>query len=145
MHVPVYISSCIHSYLIALTLSCAPRLRGRLLVFDYLTCPPLLEMSTTDVGLSKSPRFPRYRGTLFSGTVRDDHPVRDNHPVYTHVHTCIYIHLSTMVLYFLVYIFRTRQYELDNIVRLSLKRSGTFIANQWNLVYSALLSQVATG
>ena len=37
MHVPVYISSCIHSYLIALTLSCAPRLRGRLLVFDYLT------------------------------------------------------------------------------------------------------------
>jgi hypothetical protein len=38
MHLPVYISSCIHSYLIALTLSCAPRLRGRLLVFDYLTC-----------------------------------------------------------------------------------------------------------
>jgi hypothetical protein len=26
-----------NSYLIALTLSCAPRLRGRLLVFDYLT------------------------------------------------------------------------------------------------------------
>jgi hypothetical protein len=37
MHVPVYISSYIHSYLIAITLSCAPRLRGRLLVFDYLT------------------------------------------------------------------------------------------------------------
>jgi hypothetical protein len=37
MHVPVYTSSYIHSYLIALTLSCAPQLRGRLLVFVYLT------------------------------------------------------------------------------------------------------------
>ena len=44
--VPVYISSCIHSYLIALTLSCAPRLRGRLLVFDYLTLWVMFERGT---------------------------------------------------------------------------------------------------
>ena len=95
MHVPLYISSCIHSYLIALTLSCAPRLRGRLLVFDYLTCPPLLEMSTTDVGLSKSPRFPRYRGTLFlvysSATT-----IRSATTMCTYMYTHVYLYIPEL-------------------------------------------------
>ena len=56
MHVPVYISSYIHSYLIALTRSWAPRLRGRLLVLTTSHAPLLLEMSTIDIDLSKSPR-----------------------------------------------------------------------------------------
>ena len=44
-----------HSYLIALTHSWAPRLRGIVLTTSH--APLYIEISTTDVGLSKSPRF----------------------------------------------------------------------------------------
>ena len=71
-----------HSYLIALTHSWAPRLRGIVLTTSH--APLYIEISTTDVGLSKSPRFhsdtecllfSRYRRNIIFQILPD----RDNH------------------------------------------------------------------